>query len=248
MPEQSGRYAYMVNVLRGVGALGGSASPSDVYEWLRREGLAVPADLVTIQKDGGTRFKKEVRWARQELFAASLLHGTPDGKWNLASAEMEPLSVEQARQLVRIRAQLRRASHSEGAFLEPLEEVVTTPPIDVISRPTTGPSPTDWSRNVTRTSGESASTYVARFGERDVWKIGFAGSIEKRLNELNRHVPSEVLAEQWRIYNSYAWPNAVLAYRMEQAVLAALSQHRTTGERLHCRGAEIDAVWRRLVS
>lgn len=249
MPQPSGRYAYMVNVINGVRAMGGAAAPQQVYDWLEREGHAVPLDLVTIQTDGGTRFRKEVRWARQALFDAGLLATTAEGLWSLTpGGQLASLTIEQARAIVRIRGQAPRNSQPPDLIELEAVAVSSTPLGQNPLRPTTGPIPSSWTGVVSRTVDGPASTYLMQFGERDIWKIGYAASLADRLADLNRHVPHEVLGEQWRLCRSQAWPNAILAYQMEQALLGALTKRRTIGERLRCDETEITALWSRIIS
>jgi restriction system protein len=85
MPGVS-RYIYMAAVLDALRALSRSARSSEVYDWLIREGIAKKSDRETVQQDGGTRFKKEVRWARKELFDAGLLGAPAPGVWALTSS------------------------------------------------------------------------------------------------------------------------------------------------------------------
>lgn len=247
MPQPSGRYAYMVNVINGVRAMGGAAPPQQVYDWLEREGHAVPLDLVTIQTDGGTRFRKEVRWARQALFDAGLLATTAEGLWSLTpGGQLASLTIEQARAIVRIRGQATRKSQTPD-LIESEAAAGSSMPLRQL-RPTTGPIPSSWTEVVSRSVDGPASTYLMKFGQRDIWKIGYAASLADRLADLNRHVPHEVLGEKWRLCRSQAWPNSILAYQMEQALLGALTRKRTIGERLRCDETEVTALWSRLIS
>lgn len=246
MAKQSGRYAYMVHTISGLTAMGGAAKPQEVYDWLQREGHALAEDLTTIQKDGGTRFRKEVRWARKELFDAGLLDTSSDGRWALTELGARgPLTIAQAQAIVRARTQLRRHGGDQPS-IPSLDASRAGRELDD-ARATTGPTPSDWTGVVSRSVDLPAFTYVAQFGERDIWKVGFSGSLEGRLADLNRHVPYEVLGERWAMRWSRLWPNASLAYQSEQALLAALMARRTTGERLCCESTEIEVVWKRVV-
>src|SRR5713226_6463021 len=101
----SDRYQYMVGIVDGLCALGHSARPPQIYEWLQSQGLAHEQDLKTIQKDGGTRFKKEVRWARKELFDAGLIGASGSGEWTVNEGTPR-LILEEARAIVCIRSRL----------------------------------------------------------------------------------------------------------------------------------------------
>jgi len=112
-----------------------------------------------------------------------------------------------------------------------------------LAKPTTGPAPTSWNGTVTRDANGEASTYVFQFGKRNIWKIGHAQDVQARLSDVNRHIPTEALGEQWMIVLHQRWPSEAAAYRMEQDVLARLSCHRTSGERVQCERQQIEAAW-----
>lgn len=110
------------------------------------------------------------------------------------------------------------------------------------SGPTTGPRPSGWQGTIVREDGP-ASTYAFRFGATDLWKIGFAADVEGRLQQVNRHVPTELIGQAWTIEKRISWPNQELAYTMEQAVLVALTSYRTMFERLRCGNEQLDSAW-----
>lgn len=110
-------------------------------------------------------------------------------------------------------------------------------------RPTTGPVPGDWTGMVSRDAGQEAWTYAFRFGRRALWKVGHAQDVTERLAQVNEHVPSEELSEQWSVVMRQRWPNSQQAYGMEQHVLRVLQHRRTRGERVRCSEAELQAAW-----
>jgi restriction system protein len=90
----------MVGVLDALRALGGAARLRDVYEWLVGQDVARATDLATVQRDGGTRFEKEVRFARLELARSQLLE-SKNGGWELTPEGWRThLTVNGARELV----------------------------------------------------------------------------------------------------------------------------------------------------
>jgi len=110
--------------------------------------------------------------------------------------------------------------------------------------PTRGPSPSTWSGTVSRDVDAAAITYALRFGKRDIWKIGYAQDLSDRLDEVNKHVPDEVLGEQWSVTTwQQRWPTQTEAYEMEQRVLGLLVARRTVGERVCCTEDELRAAW-----
>jgi hypothetical protein len=112
-----------------------------------------------------------------------------------------------------------------------------------LGRPTTGPTPSDWSGVVKRSGDLPAVTYAMQFGQRSLWKIGHAQSLEDRLDEINKHLPVEVLDECWEIALVHKCLDSLLAYDMEQKVLELLSKHRTINERVMCSKSELEAAW-----
>ena len=89
--------------------------------------------------------------------------------------------------------------------------------------PTTGPIPVAWSGTVTRLASHEAYTYVLRFGERGIWKIGHTQDLASRLAEINQHVPHEELGESWSIALYQQHASSLEAYEMEQRVLGELN-------------------------
>lgn len=108
---------------------------------------------------------------------------------------------------------------------------------------TTGPRPSSWSGETGRDSLEPSFTYAFQFGERDVWKIGHAKDVKARLADVNRHVPTEVLGEQWRPAFQHPWPTEVAAYEMEQRALTALRTPSSVGERVRCSERQLQSAW-----
>ena len=245
------RYRYMAGILDALRALGGKAASSEVYKWLIDQGRAYPSDLTTIQRDGGTRFRKEVRWARKELYDAEYIDSSDYGVWALTSSGADLiLTADLAKRIVSGRAIARR----KMKFRPPatLLEAANDSPLDILgagpSTPTTGPIPGDWSAVVSRTTSKNAWTYMARYGLRDMWKIGHTSDLKDRLDDLNKHIPVEILGESWRFILVQPWPDTLSAYAMEQAVLSALRSHRTLGERVACDKGTIFETWNRFLA
>ncbi len=108
---------------------------------------------------------------------------------------------------------------------------------------TMGPIPASFLTKMFRDADQAAVTYAFQFGKRDVWKVGWAHNLADRLAELNKHVPHEVLKEQWVIGVHQKWASADQAYAMEQKVLNAFPPDRRYGERVHCKKEELEKVW-----
>lgn len=109
--------------------------------------------------------------------------------------------------------------------------------------PTIGVVPTAWQSKQQRILGDASVTYALQFSKFDCWKIGWTTDLRKRLSEINRHIPVEVLKHEWKPVLQQKWPDENLAFEMEQRVLNALEKHRTIGERLHCRKQELESAW-----
>lgn len=115
------------------------------------------------------------------------------------------------------------------------------------NRPTTGPTPTSWSGEVGRDTSQPAFTYALRFGRTDVWKIGHAVDLVDRVKQINWHIPTEVIADQWKPFLQQKWQDEQSAHAMEQRVLVELSSKRTQAERVRCSEGELQAAWLRAI-
>lgn len=110
---------------------------------------------------------------------------------------------------------------------------------------TMGPIPTSFLTTTHRDALQPASTYAFQFGSRNVWKIGWANDPAKRLEDLNRHVPFEILKEKWGNGWIQKWATAGQAYAMEQKILNSFDASLRYGERIHCTAQELEIVWRK---
>lgn len=240
-PHIPARPYYMISLLDALRALGGSAPSTTIYDWMIERGVARAGDLQIIQKDGGTRFRKEVRFARKELFDAGLLANDGPGEWILTPAGQDTqLDHASANEVVRLNQQLRplRRSDRPAALLKrTFNEERNT------GGPTTGPRPTTWSGAAGRNILGPAYTYLMRFAATSVWKVGHAKDLRKRLREVNRHIPHEVIDGKWALVRHQEWANSVLAHAMEQLVFQELGGARTEGERVQCSEETLDLAW-----
>jgi hypothetical protein len=132
---------------------------------------------------------------------------------------------------------------SEKAARENIPAAATPLTRSATVGPTRGPTPSSWSGTVSRDATAPASTYVFRFGKRNVWKIGHAQDVTSRLAEVNAHVPHEVLEERWTVVWQHGWPTQAAAFEMEQRALKLLQAQRTHGERVRCTEGELREAW-----
>jgi hypothetical protein len=224
----------LLNTLR---ALGGSGRSDHIYREFEDNGVARRVDVERRQLSGETRFVKEVRFARKELVDAGLILNGPGGLWTLSSEGWRTyLTPDDARAIIRQRRHNLQPKSGDTAA-----SVLADGP-----GPTKGPVPGKWTGTVTRSMEGGRWTYVFRFGESDVWKIGFAEDVDARLREVNTHIPIELLKVQWCHFARQRWSTAAVAYEQEQLLLADLGWARTERERVRCTEAEIRAAWKKL--
>lgn len=112
-----------------------------------------------------------------------------------------------------------------------------------LGHPTTGPMPTTWIGAASRDVNRAAFTYALRFGNTDIWKVGYATDVKQRVKEVNWHIPSEVIPNKWELKFQQRWESETDAYAMEQRVLANLQSRRTEGERVRCAESDVLAAW-----
>jgi len=87
---------YFAPVLDALRALGGKASPAEVYPWIR-EHIDVPAEEIEgVNKGGQSKFENKVAWARFYLTKAGLLDGSKRGIWALTPEGQETHLDEQS--------------------------------------------------------------------------------------------------------------------------------------------------------
>jgi len=73
--------------------------------------------------------------------------------------------------------------------------------------------------------------------------VGHAEDLNGRLDDVKRHVPEEILDEQWRIAFQQRWRDSISAYDMEQEIFKLLSERRTRFERIKCGERELETAW-----
>ena len=116
--------SWLPAILDCLRALGGSAKPKEVIDWIERN-CSVPADSIeTTLKSGQSRFYNQVHWARQYLVWDGLLDDSRRGTWQLTPLGWRTtLDREAANELVRRRV---RATRRDGSGTRP----PTTPSAD----------------------------------------------------------------------------------------------------------------------
>ncbi|RZJ47374.1 MAG: hypothetical protein EON87_01165 [Brevundimonas sp.] len=223
-------------VARALVSSGEPVSPSKVYAWLETNGLrrtgTAPSGAVSDQQ-----FQKEIRFARQELADGRLVRSI-NGRWAAVQIdELLRLTPDRAREMISRNRRDREDRRSKGEQTAQASVLRHSGP-----SPTTGPRPSEWTSIMRRTDGR-ASTYAFRFGETNLWKIGFASRVDARLREVNRHVPTELGGSAWAKVHTTQWPSQLAAYAMEQEVLQRLTRERTVFERAWCTPERLKAIW-----
>ena len=117
------RAHYMLGVMDALHALGGSAGPAEVSDWLLRNGMARTEDVETQLPSGGNRFEKEVRFARLMLARAGLVDRPDSGQWVLTDAGRTrrltpPLADTLLKALIGVRAGALSAERTYRAIIE----------------------------------------------------------------------------------------------------------------------------------
>lgn len=110
-------------------------------------------------------------------------------------------------------------------------------------RSSKGPPPTSYEALIIKTCDGPCFTYLLRFGSRDIWKVGMSVNPDRRLVEINAHIPSEILDEEWQIVRLACFKDPQTAYDAEQRILDYFRAHRTAGERISLPLAQVSAGW-----
>lgn len=102
-------------------AVGGSARPREVSNWIARE-LKLPPSMTEVPlKSGADRFHNQVQWARQYLVWEGLLDDSKRGVWTLTPLGWRTrIDDELARTIFRDRVKASREMVKEDATREPL--------------------------------------------------------------------------------------------------------------------------------
>ena len=107
-------------VLDALRALGGSATPKEITEWIGEE-LKVPEQILNerYEKSGILKFPNQLAWARQYLVWEELLATSKRGVWALSPKGWETkLDEKKAHEIflkwVKIQADLREGKESEN--------------------------------------------------------------------------------------------------------------------------------------
>lgn len=110
-----------------------------------------------------------------------------------------------------------------------------------------GPRPTGGAIQFDRNLSGKAYTYLLQYGDNPIWKVGCTRFLEKRVEAINRQIPSELCnVAKWKLVTHREWSHINYAYDMEQAAIQCL---RDMGlavrlERTACDWTQIDRAWK----
>ena len=203
-------------------------------------------DKRNYNKNGEFRWKKSVVMTRAWRFTDDPLPLIKD----IITGKLPPNSINQAIELNDADSQ---------AVLSLAKEEVALPQNKVIEKQvrknerlsqnnaTKGPVPSASSKGGQRSLGNPAFTYAFRFEDSNYWKIGYTGDIDKRLKEVNKHIPVDLLKQSWKRNLKHEFPNEKGAYDMEQRVLELLIKYRKQGEMVECSETILRSVWAKAI-
>ncbi len=189
--------------------------------------------------------QKQIRWPK----ALAMLRAWKFENPRVLDVLATPLTYEAAGRAVLLDAADTRAVLA----LDKVEVAVRVYPAverlralsEALQGATTGPRPSSWAGESGRDASEAAFTYAFQFGQRNVWKIGHAKDVAARLADVGKHVPHEVLRENWHTALQHRWATEGKAYDMEQRVLELLRTPECVGERVLCSRKQLESAWQR---
>lgn len=163
------------------------------------------------------------------------------GKLHFSSVRgCERLSDEAARRVLRLR---RTEANPDIELFLPPPDLGNPSRKGGVAKPARGVPPAVSGYQVTRTKLTSF-VYVLHFQETDIFKVGWAFDVEARAKDINQHIPSEVLPQQWEIFLWRRYDDQFQAYEAEQLLLRGpLKKYRTQGERVRIGERELRLIW-----
>lgn len=110
--------------------------------------------------------------------------------------------------------------------------------ITVHTRKKPGPKPFKGAYTTTRENHGIGYVYLARWGEKNIWKIGMTTNPDRRFKEFNKYIPIEEdpSTDIWTLYSLKNFESEDIAYDVEQDILCdkKLKEYNTSGERFCC--------------
>ena len=197
-------------------------------------------------KNGGFKWPKALAMTKAWRFTDDPLPLIKD----IIAEKLPPNSISQAIEL---------NDSDTQAVLSLAKEQVALPQNEVIEKlarknerlsqnnATKGPVPSASSKGGQRSLGNPAFTYAFRFEDSNYWKIGYTGDIDKRLKDVNKHIPVDLLKQSWKRKFKHRSSSETGAYNMEQRVLALLIKYRKQGEMVECSETILLSAWAKAI-
>ena len=109
-----------------------------------------------------------------------------------------------------------------------------------------GPPPRQNTYRVGKKIKAKAAVYVAKWGDTNIYKIGYSQNTMQRLKDFNQYIPDYELPDidVWTLVYSKQFKSQNIAYGIEQKILndPVLKKFNTTGERFNCDFSRIQKV------
>lgn len=236
----SDRVHYVLGLVKAISQAGGSMLTWEAYAWFDDNGMRRVIERPT-KLSPDQHFRREVRFARQILKDGGYLI-TRDERWTLISSDALLLTATDINQIIQENRKRSQSAASDALSQELHPDFARLDSALPRLQITTGPIPSEFSRIVSQVDGP-AFTYIFRFANSDIWKIGYASDLAKRVAQVNQHVPIEILDQRWTRKLETLWPSKIWAYHMEQEILTILSMERTAYERVLCPENRLLDAW-----
>jgi hypothetical protein len=112
-----------------------------------------------------------------------------------------------------------------------------------LGKPTLGSIPSIGGYYVTLEK-KTAFLYVFRFEDTDIFKVGWSFDVNQRLEDINRHIPTEYLQMRWKISQAKRMNDQFHAYMAEQEFLTKyVLPYRTEGELIKVDPDKLRLIW-----
>ena len=113
-----------------------------------------------------------------------------------------------------------------------------------LGKPTNGIPPSDKGYGIVR-ERKAACVYAFRFANKNIWKIGWALDVKRRLSDIRKHIPEQIFLGNWKEFSTIECVDQFCAYELERRVLGEFGNRnlRSRGEMVCASEKEFSAVW-----
>ncbi len=125
---------YVAPVLEALEALGGSARPPEVQDWIAKSLTISDLERSIENKNGVNRFANDVAWARFYLVRAGFIDSSRFGVWSITEEgrRARPLSAQAVSETIRrVRTDAKRLDESESDEASAPEASATATPVAI---------------------------------------------------------------------------------------------------------------------